>query len=142
MKVFNPEDSSYIELSTQNEEELFNISCHSNTVHEYAKFTNMNYNIVERLEEQITKHGHLNFDSNSDISNLIKTQLAGFNMMSLFSLAKMKSLDNADKLSFTKKLLEAEYKLDRERCEVIKLDESLSAQALSQNEAVIEPLNK
>jgi hypothetical protein len=51
--------------------------------------------------------------------------------MSLFSLAKMKSLDNADKLSFTKKLLEAEYKLDRERCEVIKLDESLSAQALS-----------
>jgi hypothetical protein len=33
----------------------------------------MNYNIVERLEEQITKHGHLNFDSNSDISNLIKT---------------------------------------------------------------------
>ena len=52
-------------------------------------------------------------------------------MMSLFSLAKMKSLDNADKLSFTQKLLKAEYELDRQRCETVKLDESLSAQALS-----------
>jgi len=73
MKVYNPEDHSLIELTTQNSEELFKISCNSDNVEEYAKFTNTDYNIVEGLEEQITKHGHLNFDNDSNISNLIKT---------------------------------------------------------------------
>jgi hypothetical protein len=51
MKVYNPEDFSLIELSTQNEEELMKITCHSEKVREYAKFTNLNYNIVVGLEE-------------------------------------------------------------------------------------------
>lgn len=60
MKVYNPEDFSLIELSTQNEQKLLNITCHSDNVTEFAKFSNTNYNIVVGLEEQITKHGHLN----------------------------------------------------------------------------------
>ena len=52
-------------------------------------------------------------------------------MMSLFSLAKMKSLDNLDKLSFTRKRLKAENTKVEQKDEVHKLDESLSAQALS-----------
>lgn len=78
MKVYNPEDFSLIELSTQNEDDLIKISCNSDNVQEYAKFTNTNYNIVVGLEEQITKHGHLNLcqtpsDNESHISNLINT---------------------------------------------------------------------
>lgn len=76
MKVYNPEDSSFIELYTQNDDELLGISKDSDKVKEYAKFYNRNYNIVEGLEEQITKHGHLNLlqpphDKLDHISNLI-----------------------------------------------------------------------
>ena len=60
MKIYNPEDSSLIELCSHDEEELMNITCHSENVEEYAKFTNTNYDIVVVLEEQITKHGRLN----------------------------------------------------------------------------------
>ena len=60
MKVYNPEDFSLIELNTEHDKELLNISCHSDKVKEYAKFFNQNYDIVVGLEEQITKHGHLN----------------------------------------------------------------------------------
>ena len=51
MKVYNPEDYSLIELTTQDEEELMKISCQSDNVQEFAKFTNANYNIVVGLEE-------------------------------------------------------------------------------------------
>ena len=51
MKIYNPEDCSFIELSTQNGEELLSLSCHSEHVQEYAKFTEKNYNIVVGLEE-------------------------------------------------------------------------------------------
>ena len=74
MRVYNPEDQSLIELHTEHEEEFHDLSACSDKVKEYAKFYNRNYNIVEGLEEQITKHGHLNLAETEDqnnISNLI-----------------------------------------------------------------------
>ena len=68
---------------------------HSDKVKEYAKFYNSNYDLVTSLEEKITKHGHLNVNvdgSDNAIGKVIETEIIGYNMMSLFSLAKIKQV--------------------------------------------------
>ena len=60
---------------------------------EFAKIYNSNYDIVTSLEEKITKHGCLDVNkdgSNNAIEKEIENKLNGFNMISLFSLAKTK----------------------------------------------------
>ncbi len=60
MKIYNPEDCSLVELISNHEEELLNITSKNKNVHEYAKFEIKDYELVVSLEDQITKHGHMN----------------------------------------------------------------------------------
>jgi hypothetical protein len=86
---------------------------HSDKVKEFAKFYNTNYDIVTSLEEKITKHGHLNVNidgSDNAIGKVIETELIGYNMMSLFSLAKIKQVkhESGEKEQLDKKKMPAE----------------------------------
>ena len=96
MKVFNPEDFSLLELNTfdSNSVNFSSVSAESQEVHEYVKVNKENYLLIE---DQITKHGHLNLKSVNfvdqdklNFANQISTELKGFNMNSLFSLTKIK----------------------------------------------------
>lgn len=86
---------------------------HSDKVKEFAKFYNSNYDIVTSLEEKITKHGHLNVNvdgSDNAIGKVIETELIGYNMMSLFSLAKIKQVkqEQTEKEPLEKKKMPAD----------------------------------
>jgi len=66
MKIFNPEDFSLLELNTQESSSNLNfskISHESMEVHEYVTVNKENYLLIEKIEDQITKHGHLNLKS-------------------------------------------------------------------------------
>ena len=99
MKVFNPEDFSLLELNTfdSNSVNFSSVSAESQEVHEYVKVNKENYLLIEKIEDPITKHGHLNLKSVNfvdqdklNFANQISTELKGFNMNSLFSLTKIK----------------------------------------------------
>lgn len=93
MKIYSPDDESLIEYFSQKESDFNDYLPFSENVKEFAKFYNTNYDIVTSLEEKITKHGHLNVNvdgSDNAIGKVIENELIGYNMMSLFSLAKIK----------------------------------------------------
>jgi hypothetical protein len=84
LKVFNPEDFSLLELDTQENSSLAfnNVSPESREVHEYVKVNKENYLLIEKIEDQITKHGHLQLKSLKDtcadkinFANQIRTEL-------------------------------------------------------------------
>lgn len=60
LKVYNYEDSSLVEYYSGNCHELDKINRNSKLIDEYAIFTNDHYDMLEIVEEQITKHGNLN----------------------------------------------------------------------------------
>ena len=60
MKIYCPEDSSLIEYFSNSRDEFDEIIPHSSEVKEYARFCNTDYDLVAKVEEKITKHGHLN----------------------------------------------------------------------------------
>ena len=92
MKIWNDEDCSLIEYNTESVNELDHINSKCPAVKEFTRFFNRNYETVALLEEKLTKHGHLNNQScNIDgVSTNLMNQLEGFNMYSLFSLARVK----------------------------------------------------
>lgn len=113
MKIYSPDDESLIEYYSEKESDFDDLYMHSEKVKEFAKFYNTNYHIVTSLEEKITKHGHLNVNvdgSDNAIGKVIETELIGYNMMSLFSLAKIKQVKNeyVDKESIDRKRMTAE----------------------------------
>ena len=60
LKVFNREDNSFIEYYSNDAKELEGIAKTSPNVHQYSKFSNAHYDLVSRVEERVTKHGHPN----------------------------------------------------------------------------------
>lgn len=58
LKVYHHEDESLIEYYSHSETDFDNLSKKCSNVYEYSKFFNKHYNIVARLEEKVTKHGH------------------------------------------------------------------------------------
>ena len=60
MKIYCPEDKSLIEYFSKDAREFDTFIPNTDLVQEYAKFHNSNYDLVAKLEEKITKHGHLN----------------------------------------------------------------------------------
>lgn len=65
MKIYCPEDNSLIEYFSNNRSEFDEILPNSSEVKEYARFCNKDYELVAKVEEKITKHGHLNSTSQS-----------------------------------------------------------------------------
>jgi hypothetical protein len=59
LKIYNAEDQSLIELNTA-EEKNIDMTCQNLNIKEYAKFTTENLNLIEEIDEQIFRHGHLN----------------------------------------------------------------------------------
>jgi hypothetical protein len=97
MKIYSRDDRSLVEYYSTDLNEFDTIRAETDGVQEYARFSNANYDLVAKLEEKITKHGHLNApvsakDGGEDhlIAQQIQTEVEGYNMMSLFSLAKVK----------------------------------------------------
>ena len=68
LKIYNPEDGSLFEYSTNGSGDFDTILPQSKAVKQYAKFTDKQYDLVEYLEEKITKHGNLNFFFNNQES--------------------------------------------------------------------------
>lgn len=56
--MFNKEDNSFIEYYSNDSDELHGIVKTSKNVSQYSKFTNAHYDLVSRVEERVTKHGH------------------------------------------------------------------------------------
>ena len=108
MKIYSHDDNSLIEYYSTDPREFDSIRPNTDGVQEYAKFHNTNYDLVAKLEEKITKHGHLNAPvqaksgsflidkggEESQVFERIEAELEGYNMMSLFSLAKIKQDPN------------------------------------------------
>jgi len=65
-------------------------------VNEYAKFNNQHYELVEQIDDKVTKHGHPNIiieDTNINLADEVLREIDGVNLLQFFSLAK-KSLIN------------------------------------------------
>jgi hypothetical protein len=91
LKVYNQEDDSLIEYFSHSEEDFIGIHQNSQSIVEYSKFFNKHYNLVARLEEKVTRHGHpsnLLEGEDFEFGNDLEAQIEGINMMQLFSLAK------------------------------------------------------
>lgn len=58
LKVYNDEDLSLIEYFSNSDREFENIGTNYGNVLEYSKFQNKHYDLVSKLEEKVTKHGH------------------------------------------------------------------------------------
>jgi hypothetical protein len=89
LKVYQDEDQSLIEYFSTKEDGM-KTYCAEN-VHEYSKFFNKHYNLVARLEERVTKHGHPNMFMDEEDLKLgykLEDQVESVNMIQLFSLAK------------------------------------------------------
>ena len=90
LKVYNDEDMSLIEYFSNSANEFDHISPHNGSVHEYSRFQNKHYDLVSRLEEKVTKHGHpqgLLDDLQANMSQELR-EIDGINIIQLFSLAK------------------------------------------------------
>lgn len=58
LKVYHNEDESLIEYFSHDEKDFECLNKNSKEVFEYSKFFNKHYNLVARLEEKVTRHGH------------------------------------------------------------------------------------
>jgi hypothetical protein len=61
LKIYNPEDGSLIEYYSKSPNDFDEIYPKNGQIKQYVKFNDDNYDLVEYLEEKITKHGNLNF---------------------------------------------------------------------------------
>ena len=94
MKVYNQEDKSLIEYYTNDINELDQIQPETKDVNEFSRFYNRNYDIIANIEEKLTKNtpNQQSAEDNMDL-NEVEKSLEGYNMLSLFSLAKIKSTE-------------------------------------------------
>ena len=60
LKVYNNEDLSLIEYYSQNDNDFDTIHRSSEKINQYSKFANVHYDLVSKVEEKVTKHGHPN----------------------------------------------------------------------------------
>ena len=84
LKVYHNEDDSLIEYFSHTEKDFVDLTKNSSSVFEYSKFFNRHYNLVARLEEKVTKHGHPNTmlkDHDSDLVAEIEEEVEGINMI-------------------------------------------------------------
>ena len=91
LKVFNKEDSSLIEYYSKSDSEFDNIVKTSQQINQYSKFANTNYDLVCKVEEKVTKHGHPNClidDGDLNFLSDLERQIDGINTLQLFSLTK------------------------------------------------------
>jgi len=93
MKVYNQEDNSLVEYYSESVDGLDEMKPETKYVTEFSRFYNRNYEIVANLEEKLTKNSGLNQNQTEDkkILSEVEQNLEGYNMLSLFSLAKIKS---------------------------------------------------
>jgi hypothetical protein len=93
MKVYNQEDNSLVEYFSESVDGLDEMKPETKYVTEFSRFYNRNYEIVANLEEKLTKNSGLNQNQTEDkkILSEVEQNLEGYNMLSLFSLAKIKS---------------------------------------------------
>ena len=91
LKVYNPEDKSFIEYYSHDISEFDHIERKSAEVCQYSKFFNSHYELVNKIEETVTKHGHPNsLLENGDLNFIedLEKQIDGINSIQLFSLTK------------------------------------------------------
>jgi len=90
MKVYNKEDNSLVEYFSSGKEELKDTVNDLPTIRQYAKFNNSHLDLVQLLEETITKHGNLNCLQEIECFDFetMLDKLEGFNKLQLFSHAK------------------------------------------------------
>ena len=58
LRVYHPEDNSLVEYYSHGECDFSSLNSKSSNIKEFAKFFNKHYDLVSRLEEKVTKHGH------------------------------------------------------------------------------------
>jgi hypothetical protein len=92
MRVYNLEDKSLVEYYSEAVSDLDNIEPNSEYVKEFSRFYNCNYEVVANLEDKLTKQSSHQAEDNV-ILNEVEEALEGYNMLSLFSLAKIKSAE-------------------------------------------------
>ena len=89
-----------MEYHSKSAVDIADVKSTSPEVKEFTRFYNRNYEIVELLEENLTKHGHLNIQNykiNGMVTDVSK-ELEGFNLQSVFSLAKIRDDSSEKKL--------------------------------------------
>ena len=114
MKIWNEEDNSLMEYHSKSANDIADVKSTSQEVKEFTRFYNRNYEIVELLEENLTKHGHLNIQNyviNGTVTDVSK-ELEGFNLQSVFSLAKIRDDSSEKKLFVDTNLDKAKSDLD------------------------------
>ena len=80
--MYNKEDNSLIEYFSNDPNELQNIAKTSEKVSQYSKFSNLHYELVSKVEEKVTKHGHPNCNLEDGEFNFMKDleeQIEGIN---------------------------------------------------------------
>lgn len=58
LRIYNPKDQSLIEYFSNKDDELNLIKKDSPFILEYSKFYNKHYDLVNKIEESVTKHGN------------------------------------------------------------------------------------
>lgn len=83
LKVYHNEDESLIEYFSHDISDFEGIKKDSPQVFEYSKFFNKHYNLVARLEEKVTRHGHPsnNMDEDINFKKDLEQQIEGINMI-------------------------------------------------------------
>jgi hypothetical protein len=85
LKVYHNEDESLIEYFSHDEKDFESLSKNSKEVFEYSKFFNKHYNLVARLEEKVTRHGHTHpsnmMDEDMNFKKDLEQQIEGINMI-------------------------------------------------------------
>ena len=83
LKVYHNEDESLIEYFSHDISDFEGIKKDSPQVFEYSKFFNKHYNLVARLEEKVTRHGHPsnNMDEDVNFKKDLEQQIEGINMI-------------------------------------------------------------
>lgn len=99
LKIYNPKDQSLIEYHSSNAEHDFNfnhLSREAREVSDYARFDNSHYDIINEIDERVTKHGNTatrvggdrNEEEKEDLHERLERDCSAVNPFSLFSLAK------------------------------------------------------
>ena len=85
MKIFWKEDGSLVEYESTNSLDFRKAA----TCDQHVKILNDNFKLIEILEAQTIKHGHM-FDDNDELATRLYTELDGVNLLQLFNLGNGK----------------------------------------------------
>lgn len=110
LRIYNSKDKSLIEYFSNKDDELNLIKKDSPFILEYSRFYNDHYDLVNKIEESVTKHGNASgyaqctqVQEDEFLKVVEESGVESINMMSLFSLAKRPAVvpDRSEKISYS-----------------------------------------